>query len=235
MRDLGGAVALVLVLLVAMGRRRERAPAPMGSEGWMWPVPTLVLPTGKSYEATVSSGFGSPRDRGTPNEHSHVGLDIMYRRTGVAADVFRRGVRGADGFTDASKGYFAPADTPIVAARPGRVWSVYERDDGGGWTVVIDHGDRWVTYYTHLRDVAVAPAKKGKRDDGGAPEYVGVGQAIGTMGGDRGESSKLRHLHFEARWYEGAEEHERSVDVWKGGKGPMSTWARTTWTPERVA
>lgn len=184
-------------------------------DGWTWPVPTLVLPNGERYAAVVSSGFGSPRRVGTEREHSHAGLDIMFRRRNHAdRPEYPAGRKLADGFSAGSAMHFAPPGTPVLAARPGNVWSVSERTDGGGWSVVIDHGKPWATYYTHLQRVDVVKN-----------QHVLAGQVIGLMGGDKSEGQKLRHLHFEA-WYQGAGS-KSSVDAHSAGV--MSDWARVDW------
>lgn len=107
--------------------------------------------------------------------------------------------------------HFAPPGTKVLAARGGTVWSVSERSDGGGWSVVIDHGKPWATYYTHLERVDVS---KG--------QGVAAGEPIGLMGGDHSEGAKLRHLHFEA-WYQGAGS-KSSVDAQSAGV--MADWIR---------
>ena len=75
---------------------------------------------------------------------------------------------------------------PIVATRAGRVmfagWY-----GSGGWTVGIDHGDGFQTYYMHMTSYDV---KVG--------DYVTAGQKIGNVGSTGGSTGP--HLHFEIRY-----------------------------------
>jgi len=209
-------------LLFALAAASKRRAIAWGS-GWCWPVPTLQLGA-LSYEATVSSGFESTR-HGRP----HRGLDIMYRRRKPAGDDYLRyppGERDADGFAS-TKNYFAPPGTPILAAKDGKVWSVHHRDDGGGISVVLDHGKPWATYYTHLLSTTLAAHKSGKQSDGSAAQRVAAGEVIGVMGGNLSDSERVRHLHFEC-WYQGSGS-DSSIDA--KAEGVMSTWERKRWQP----
>lgn len=84
----------------------------------------------------------------------------------------------------------APAGTPITAARAGAVWSVQKTPRG--WSVVVDHGKPFATFYQHLQSVE-ALAK-------GMP--VAAGQRLGVMGIDPLDKQRVRHLHF-AVWFDG--------------------------------
>lgn len=92
---------------------------------------------------------------------------------------------------------------PVLAAAAGRVVRVREgvrdreaaeiaeRDSlpaNGGNTVVLDHGDGWVTLYAHLRpgSVAVRPGERVER-----------GQALGLLG--LSGRTEFPHVHFEVR------------------------------------
>lgn len=115
---------------------------------------------------------GHVYDAGVTNEfkRDHYGVDIMFR--------------------DAAGAYFAPPGTPITAARAGRVWNVAKT--ARGWTVVLDHGKPFATFYQHLQSVAAL----GK----GMP--VAAGQRLGVMGIDPTDPQRVRHLHF-AVWFDG--------------------------------
>lgn len=79
----------------------------------------------------------------------------------------------------------AEAGAPVRAARAGRV--AFAGWYGGyGYTVLIEHGQGFVTLYAHLDDYVV---ERG--------EYVATGQRIGYAG-DTGYSFGP-HLHFEVR------------------------------------
>ncbi len=74
----------------------------------------------------------------------------------------------------------------IVATRGGKV--VYAGWYGsGGWTIGIDHGDGFQTYYMHMSKYIVT-----------AGTYVTAGQAIGYVGSTGGSTGP--HLHFEVRY-----------------------------------
>lgn len=210
---------------LAKARRAKSVQTDIG-DGWVWPVPSAIRPgTDVQYDATVSSGFESERRiKSGPRKgqkRPHVGLDIMYRRKARADDGYPPGERGADGMTT-TKGYILPENTPAIAARAGLVWSVKERTDGGGWSVVLDHGSvngvPLTTYYTHLRMAAV---RKG--------QTVAAGDELGTIAGNMADSGRVRHLHFQLMdWSTGK---GVSVDVWQGGRGVMATWQRRVWRP----
>ena len=174
---------------------------PEWGRGWHWPAQSLVI-RNITYPAVVSQEF---------KPGIHRGVDIMYRRRSIQ-DVpeFAAGVKDiSDGFANGSTMHFAPPYAKILAARDARVWSVHR--DATGWSVVLDHGRPWATYYGHLATVELPLHTQGKKADGGAPVIVTAGQVIGTMGGNPNtdprkgavDSARLRHLHFET-WYKGA-------------------------------
>jgi len=135
----------------------------------------------------------------------------MYRRRSLTdqAEKFPAGIKGADGFANADTRFFAPPGTAILAARDARVWFVGRA--ATGWSIVLDHGKPWATFYAHLQTVDLPLHAMGHRQGGEAAIIVKAGDVLGTMGGnpntDRGkgavDGSRLRHLHFEA-WYKGA-------------------------------
>lgn len=207
--------------LILLGRRRV---LPWDTRKWTWPVPTL-FPPGEdvAYPAKVSDGVGSKRGAGT-----HHGCDIMYRRRNATdrIDICPPGVVQADGGTSTPH-YFAPMSTPIVAAADGLVWSVGRRTDGGGISVVLDHGKPWATYYTHLHETQLPDTKRGKRSDGGASVSVKAGDVIGYMGASAKDGEHIRHLHFEV-WYGGAADHY--VDP-QPALEDAAVFRRTAWRP----
>lgn len=75
---------------------------------------------------------------------------------------------------------------PDVSIREAGVESVRGREAGNG--VVIDHGDGWVTQYSHLRagSVAVAPGDR-----------IEVGTVLGLIG--LSGKTEFPHLHFAVR------------------------------------
>lgn len=173
--------------------------------GWMFPVPSYKAPDGRVYRAVISDGVGSPRGTDV-----HRGVDILYRRIG---DRDRPEFRA--GTTDGTKGFFAPPLVPIVAAKDGRIRSAERAPTG--WTVVIDHGKPFATYYTHMAALALAPRNTRST---APPVFVKAGDVIGVMGFDPRDPAKLRHLHFSVA-YEGPPE-SAAVDP----EPAMRTWAR---------
>lgn len=153
--------------------------------GWVFPVPDTP-----SRPAVISQGFSA----------AHRGVDICYQMSVSSTVLATRHVV-----------WGAPPDTPVLAARDGRVWSV-ERGPRG-WGVVLDHGPPWATYYLHMSDVA--SLSKG--------DPIKAGDRIGTMGADPLDAEHIVHLHFET-WYKGAGDH--AVDPGR----VMPLWARLDWT-----
>ncbi len=79
--------------------------------------------------------------------------------------------------------FAAPQGTTIEAADRGRVLRNY-RDERGGWTVILDHGNGIRTGYCHM--MAPSPLKEGAS--------VAKSQKIGKVG-STGKSTGP-HLHF---------------------------------------
>jgi murein DD-endopeptidase MepM/ murein hydrolase activator NlpD len=193
--------------------------APNWGAGWYWPVPPIRTWEGNVYEPTVSDGMGSPR----PGGREHRGVDIMYQRRS-AGDRPEYPPRTHDG----SPRFFAPHGVGVHAARSGKVWSAGWTPTG--YTVVIDHGVPWATYYTHMDALAIPEHKRGVNTVTGAATPVNAGALLGTMGWSPKDGQQLRHLHF-APWYEGSGE-SAAVDpaqvmrTW--GKLPVQNIPRAT-------
>jgi murein DD-endopeptidase MepM/ murein hydrolase activator NlpD len=174
--------------------------SPAWGQGWVWPIPDLLMapPLAASViPATISQEFRG-RDAASP----HFGVDLMYRSAG-----------GDKSWLDGAS-WFAPAGTPVCAAKSGTVWSVDLTPRG--WAIVLDHTPPWATFYQHLD--AVNP-----RISRGA--VVKAGDQLGTMGADPTDAEHVRHLHF-AAWYHGAGD-AASVDPAEAMQG----WARWQWHP----
>lgn len=152
--------------------------------GWVWPVPDALTHDGRQYEAVVSDGVGTPRGEYGP----HRGVDIMYRR-------MSREDRAEypPGTLNGTTWHFAPPRTPILAAKDGVIWTAGRTPRG--YSVVIDHGKPFATYYTHMDSLAVAPHAKGRNARTGKVTAVRAGDVIGYMGRDP-SGPKIRHLHF---------------------------------------
>lgn len=201
---------LAVGAVVAFLRRRVTWPV-----GWMWPVPSLKTKDGARYDAVISDGVGTAR-----GDAVHRGVDIMYkRRTSTDRPEYKQG-------TDGTRGFFAPPLTPIVAARDGVVWSA--GNTPRGWTVVLDHGKPWATYYTHMEHTPFPAHAQGVNTATGHATPVKAGDVIGFMGYDPMDAAKLRHLHF-AVWHGGTDED--AIDP----ADEMTKWPRPSWswTPNR--
>lgn len=175
----GGAVAAYLV-----SRQRELGAAPRISAGrtdpprtvpgpFVWPV---AVWNGRT--PVVSDGFMSRRPGGR-----HNGVDIMFKRQ--PSDRF------PVGSPNGSKLYVMPDNVVVLAAADGVVWSA--KNTSYGPTVVIDHGGRLSTYYTHLARLLVPPTEP----RASSKPTVKAGQPIGIIGYSPRDPAKLKHLHFE--------------------------------------
>jgi len=182
MRDEDTLLLVALGVLLVSGKSY---PAPDLGPGWVWPIPPLDA-GGVLYKPTVSDGLGTAR----PGGRIHEGVDVMYRRRQLGDQPGWRA-----GSSDGTPHYFAPPMTPILAARAGAVWSV--KRTARGWSVVIDHGKPWASFYQHLESTGLPEHAGGKNVATGKPTLVHAGDILGVMGWDPLDAAKLRHLHFE--------------------------------------
>ena len=192
-------VALGLGVLVLAGESIEWGDPLL----WTFPVPDLIVGD-VQFPATLSQEYRYP---------SHVGVDVDYRRpTSPLSDVLK-----SEAFNDkgTSAKWFTPQDTPVLAARAGKVWEV--TPSPRGLQIVIDHGAPWLTYYQHLVSASVK-----------AGDVVKAGDRIGTMGADPTDPEGLRHLHFEC-WYK-RYGSANAVDPYN----EMAKWRRVQWTQRRT-
>lgn len=162
---------------------------------WQWPIPDIITPDGVRHAATISQEFRT----GAP---PHYGVDLMYR--------------------DPAGGWTAPRGTPILAARSGTLWSVTQT--ARGWSIVLDHGKPWATYYQHLESVEpeVLAGVQGVKRTGRPAMSIVAGRRLGRMGTDPTDGGHVRHLHF-STWYQGAGD-SAAVDPGTA----MAGWIRTS-------
>lgn len=170
----GGAVA---AYLWSRGRSASRAkpierPERIAGE-WVWPVPAW---SGRA--PVISDGFESRRD----GKARHGGVDIMFKRQ--PQDPFLAGS------PNGSRMFVMPDNLVALAAREGVVWSAMKTPIG--FSVVIDHGKPFTTYYTHLERLFVQPTAPHQRG-----QRVYAGQPIGIIGASPLDGERLKHLHFE--------------------------------------
>lgn len=201
---------------------------PVWTPGWMWPVPDLITSDGTRYPATVTHEFVPGNFPADYTRGGHPGVDVMYERKGPTdMPAYPPGAKSKEGATIATAKFFAPADTPIIAAQGGTVWSVTPTVNG--IFVVIDHGAPWATMYGHLAKCKWPTIVSGTRRE--LRPVVLPGEAFGEMGAGMNTDPKrglvdgehLRHLHFEA-WYKGNGANS-AVDP----QSVMNTWGRSSW------
>lgn len=160
--DLGANEALPEHLLALLQPSPEPLPLASGTPPLPPPPPplplgdTLVLAYPLAVPATELDPYGWRYSESRGRWRMHAGVDLIV-----------------------------PAESAVLAALPGTTRLV---DDvsGYGLTVVIDHGDGWLTLYAHLLDVAVVPGQS-----------VRGGERIGRVG-QTGRAT-TPHLHFELR------------------------------------
>lgn len=80
----------------------------------------------------------------------------------------------------------APKGTPIFAAHDGKVIYAGSGFSGYGKLVIIEFGNAWASFYSHLDRIHVSEG-----------QWVTKGKAIATMG--RTGRATGNHLHFELR------------------------------------
>ena len=80
--------------------------------------------------------------------------------------------------------FTAPKGTPIQATGNGKVVEIKKRRTGYGWSIKIDHGYGFESFYAHLSKISV---KKGQR--------VKKGEQIGLVGSTG--TSTAPHCHYE--------------------------------------
>lgn len=184
--------AIVMVGLILLAMKSNTNRIAWG-DGWAWPIPAIDL-TRETLEPVISQEFRPGGAR------PHYGVDLMYRRAGT---------------------FFVPAlPVPVVAARDGVLWSIALSPRG--WSVVIDHGPPFATYYQHLESIA----DRLREAPRGTP--IARGEPLGVMGTDPLDSGHVRHLHF-AIWYQGHGD-VASVDPGRA----MPRWQRPHWRPDII-
>lgn len=188
------------------GGGRSSSEDPGTGPMWVWP-----LPRWNGYAPAISDGFNSLRTV-DGKQVKHQGVDVMYRRASPT-DQPQYPAKSKHG----SRGFFVPDATPVLAVRDAKVWSAGMTPRG--FTVVLDHGPPWASYYTHMSEMFVSPTQRGA-----SGQRVRAGDVIGHVGADPLDGEGLMHLHFEL-WYRGA--RDGAIDP----QPLMATWLVT---PARV-
>jgi hypothetical protein len=159
----------------------------------VWPVPRW-----NGYAPACSDGYGSMRSDGKGGQVKHLGVDVMFPRRSTTDQLDRYPPHSRNG----SRNHFMPDAVSVLAVRDAKVWSAGRTPRG--YTVVLDHGAPWASYYTHLSEMFVTPTQRGQ-----SGQRVRAGDVIGHVGADPLDGEGLMHLHFEL-WYRGA--HEAAID-----------------------
>ncbi|MXP40844.1 peptidoglycan DD-metalloendopeptidase family protein [Altererythrobacter soli] len=96
----------------------------------------------------------------------------------------------------------APRGTPVIAAAPGTIGSLFQSEAGGNTIYVRSADRRTIHYYAHL-DAYALGLQEGQQ--------VSQGQRLGTVGFSGNASPEAPHLHFailrttpDAEWWEPA-------------------------------
>ncbi|MGW4500445.1 M23 family metallopeptidase [Micromonospora sp. NPDC004336] len=155
-------------------RSARESTAPVTPAASPTPSPTKASPTAKpSPKATTA--------KPTPKKTSKPKPSWVIPMKG-AAITSCYGPRW--GTLHAGIDFALPAGTPVRAAFGGTVTKAGDVGDGYGISVVIDHGNGYLTQYAHLSTAKV-----------GVGDKVGAGETIG-LEGSTGDSTGP-HLHFE--------------------------------------
>jgi murein DD-endopeptidase MepM/ murein hydrolase activator NlpD len=130
--------------------------------------------------------FGGPAD-----------LIVPVRGVRVQSLVDTWGAARAQGRTHQGNDIMAPAGTPVLAARDGRIVRFFDSERGGITIYQFDLAENYVFYYAHLSSRASGVAEGAE---------VRQGQVIGYVGSTGNATTP--HLHFEIqrlgpdkKWY----------------------------------
>lgn len=152
---------------------------------------TRESPTPPSPSATTASPTASPS--ATPTRKATPRPKPTATRTAKPKPSWVMPMRGAEitscygqrwGTLHAGIDFAMPAGTPVRAAFGGTVEKAGDVGDGYGISVVVNHGNGYLTHYGHLSSAKVSVGEK-----------VGAGETLG-LEGSTGDSTGP-HLHFE--------------------------------------
>lgn len=115
------------------------------------------------------------------------------------------GPRGPEG-VHAGIDIAAPEGSPVLAAADGVIVDLSPDGERSGYgnTVIVDHGDRTLTLYAHMQDIAPGLVLGQRVTEGALLGHVGKTHAPETR-------YMLPHLHFETHRGKGVDEHGRLI------------------------
>lgn len=162
----------------------------------IWPVPL----------------FGNRRPAFVPSDPRIPGVDIAYERTHPEDMLGKFPPNTRFG----SYRHFMPSSTPVFAVRSGVVRHAARQLHG--YAVMIDHKNRWATYYANLEHIFILPNEQRRHE----PVYVNAGDVIGYVGAPAPDA--MACLHFDL-WQLDDELHYASVDP----RPEMPSWLVLPW------
>jgi hypothetical protein len=118
--------------------------------------------------------------------------------------------------------YFVPSFTPVFAVHDGSI--VYAGKHASGYTIILQHGNGWMTYYGRLEHML---ALETDRKRVGAAARVKAGSVIGYAGSSK--PGPLRALRFEL-WRLDDDCGYLAIDPIRF----MRRWAVIPWTDHRL-
>ncbi len=115
-------------------------------------------------------------------DHADLGVDLAYEKH------YRTGGLVVRGATRATTLYWIPRPVPVYAVSAGSI--LFARKRSEGFTVVVDHGNDWLTVYSRLAQIFVPETKRGSRE-----LRLAGGDHLGILGATNG--GPFRPLRFE--------------------------------------
>lgn len=164
-----------------------------------------VAPVGQAIPApTETSGVAltpPPSLVADEGDDGSLMIPVLGVRADQLTDTFTDDRAGGDRLHEALD-IMAPEGTPVVAAAPGTIESLFQSGSGGNTIYIRSDDGRTLHYYAHL-----AAYEPGLQEG----QVVRRGQRLGTVGSSGNASAEAPHLHFailrtrpEAEWWEPA-------------------------------
>ncbi len=178
--------------MIELSNRRRSSRNLVHTSPPVWPLPAL----------------GDRRPAFLPADPRIPGVDLAYERMHPEDLLAKFPPNTRNG----SYRHFMPSATPVFAARDGVVRHAY------GHAIMIDHQNRWATYYANLEHIFILPNEQRRH----APVHVKAGDVIGYVGAPAPDA--MRCLHFDL-WYLDDDQHYVSVDP----RSEMPSWIVLAW------